>query len=893
MSTGAVMAAVLLFGLLWPTPATGQLFDGLERLPVRWQIAENDCGAKLLNHQIEPTGGHDRRPCEAMTLAAGHGTRLLLEYRITPCHVIDELYATLWLRHAREGGRIGMRVRYPYLRDPHTDQTVTVLVFGSEHRKAGKWEQLRIGNLPRLLRSKEVALRVQYGARADLRGAFVDAVVVDVYSRPGAMTVGLDDVAVERMVPVGSVSVASSRTAAPGQNADRAAEPVPQRLVQTPLPQDRVTKILEHNGEPLAYLRNLGFDAVLLPAPPTDEILREASRARMRLYAPPPSAPDPDYEALLEPVAGWYLGTSLDRATFARVQQEARRIERLPARWQRGTLAAPAEDWSRYGSLSPALVYDLPPTTLGLSAAEQYDYLQDISTRTQHPVQRVIGVQSSPPRGLVAQLNAFANHVGAASVDDYGWQPLWKQSLQALQQCPQAILFRSASSLASGQPVDQKRALALGYVNRWIEAIGPLAVRGRPAGVLRSQGREYHVRRIQWGGTELLLATAAAPPEDADVSDRAATRDVAADETLGIELPPTMANRLVWRLTGMTIERLDFRDAPAGTTIEIARPDTVEILLVSDDPGLGHRIAARLGQSAMPAALDRWQLTTESVLQTRLDWESVVAARMVPPSAVPTEALVAAANTLVQGEPLYRGGDGPGTLRLARRADAWTARSRRPLLEVLRPRVDGRTSVPPLMVPGGVSLQVALMAQLQNGHWSRNLLPHDAFSSPAALAHSGWLHDRRMEAGGEAQVQVTADGPEEGPQRLRMEVVPSAGRDMPGGYAGTALRVRSPAVDCPPDRLMRIATRVRTLGFGGPFQGVLVYDSLGGPEMGVLVRSGDRWQSVELYRHTGAAGPLQVMFEVIGAGEAVIEDVSIRMWDERPLDVPRLRPITP
>ena len=70
----------------------------------------------------------------------------------------------------------------------------------------------------------------------------------------------------------------------------------------------KMTRILEHNGEPLAWVRSLGFDAVLLSSPPDAEILSEAIRSRMLVYAPPPSAPDPELQSLLEPVAAWYIG---------------------------------------------------------------------------------------------------------------------------------------------------------------------------------------------------------------------------------------------------------------------------------------------------------------------------------------------------------------------------------------------------------------------------------------------------------------------------------------------------------------------------------------------------------------------------------------------------------
>ncbi len=869
-------------------PLDAQLFDALEQLPLRWQLAENDCHAKVVKHQIDPTGGHDRGPCEAVTLAAGHGTRLLLEYRISPSHVLDDLQAQLWVRSAQPGVRLGVRVRYPYVHDESSGRTVAAIVFGGTHRQAGKWEKLRIDNLPRRLREKEAAIRVEHGADADLRGAFVDAVLVDVYNQPGMMTIRLDDLSVEQMVPVGSVgvaarpSIADPRLGTPAYAGDAS--------LPAAFASDSITRILEYHGEPLSYLRSLGFDAVLLSQPPTAEILREASRARMLIYAPPPSAPNPDWETLLEPVAGWYLGTSQDRSKLAAVQRESERLAAFPRRWQRATLIAPAEAWSEYAALVPSLVHDLPPTTLGLQPAEEQAYLSDIRARTKRSVQVAVGVQISPPSKLIQQLNAFANHVGASPVDDYGWHGLWLQSMRALQQCPQAIVFRSSSSLASGLPVDQKRALAVGFVNRCIEAISPLVARATPAGAMRCDGANYDAQRLSFGSSELILA-----------STRSATeRNVSTGEVelLRILPPPTMAHRFAWRLTGMTAERLDVANTPQGLAMEISVPDAVEIVLISDDPSLGHRISTRLARLAMPAALDRWQLTSESVFQTRSDWDSLVAAGVVAPAAIPRGLLAGAANTLVDGEPLYRGGDGPGTLRLARRADSWMMRSRARMLTSWQPPAGTRTSFPALLAPGAVPLQVALLAQTQTGQWSRNLLPIGAFRSGRALAHSGWSHDRRIQADSRSRVEVlsavdTGNPSQADDSLLRVEVVSNTDSPLPGGYAGTAVRVRSPAVDCPADRLVRVTANVRTLGFGGAFQGVLVYDSLGGPELGVLVRGADQWQRVEIYRHTAGATPLHVMFEVIGAGEAMIEDVSVQLWDEQPADRRRLRPISP
>ena len=86
---------------------------------------------------------------------------------------------------------------------------------------------------------------------------------------------------------------------------------------------------------------------------------------------------------------------------------------------------------------------------------------------------------------------------------------------------------------------------------------------------------------------------------------------------------------------------------------------------------------------------------------------------------------------------------------------------------------------------------------------------------------------------------------------------------------------------------------VRTLGFGGPHQGLLVYDTVGGQEMGLLVRGRSEWTPVRLYRQTLVDGEVNVMFEVIGAGEATIDEIQLCVWEPRHESPIQMRPIQP
>ena len=88
----------------------------------------------------------------------------------------------------------------------------------------------------------------------------------------------------------------------------------------------------------------------------------------------------------------------------------------------------------------------------------------------------------------------------------------------------------------------------------------------------------------------------------------------------------------------------------------------------------------------------------------------------------------------------------------------------------------------------------------------------------------------------EREVLFADRGTFQGTGALRARVPARAEDALPGGYEGTAIQIRSPSVRVSRGTPIRIDVMVRTLGFGRPHQGVLVYDTIGGQELGVLIR---------------------------------------------------------
>ena len=227
---------------------------------------------------------------------------------------------------------------------------------------------------------------------------------------------------------------------------------------------------------------------------------------------------------------------------------------------------------------------------------------------------------------------------------------------------------------------------------------------------------------------------------------------------------------------------------------------------------------------------------------------------------------------------------------MARRADAWGLRCQWRLSEALMPDWPNPTSSPPMHCDSG-PIQIAWQPLMQADGWGRNLLTTGSFDRGSVFDESRWTFGDRKSQSVQADVAMMTRGTYAGQGALRMTVTPLTDDPLPGGYEGTVIQVRSPSVRIPAGKAFRVDAMVRTLGFGDPHQGVLVYDSIGGQESGILMRGKSNWTPVRLYRQSTNEQEVHVMFEVIGAGEVAVDEVKLQIWEPKPIPLIPLSPI--
>lgn len=885
------LLAMLLFVLPTLGNLRAQIHDSLDTHPPRWNLSDSDCQARVIDQGHLATGGIAGGSCETITMIAGHGTEALLIYPIEPVLPIDDLRANVSVMSAKAGARIGFRIRYPYLRDPETRMAASVIVYGASYKTAGEFASIGVGLIEKPLRLKNIALRNEHGRKADLSDPYVDGIIVNAYGGQGTATVRLDELRVDGMIPVDAGIVTGNvrsddspqgevESRRPGQDVDSQNS---SDRYRTAFPVGKIIRILEHNGEPMSWVRSLGFDAVLLTKPPNVEILSEAIRSQMLVYAPPPSSPDPALESILEPVAGWYLGTgqAMDSRHVEQTKLESDRLRGWPRRWQRPIVGAPSESWRHFAPILDGIVDDLPPRVRGLQPREEVAQMVMMRRQIGDRAETAVAIQSMPPPSLVGQVESIADAIGAPRPSGFHWHAMWLQTMRSLETTPSAILFRSTRSLASGSPLDSQRAMSLSYVNRMVATISPWIATARPMSPPEITGAPYQSARLTSGATELVIITSTASRGSETLAGDGAVID--------IHLTPADAMKTVWRLTHFSAERLQVESSQTGTHVQIVSPDACEIIVLSSDPSVGAQFSRSAQRYARQASLDRWQLATELVQRTEEDWTAAMVAAAVGRRS-PDGLIAAARQTLVGAESIYRSGETGATLRMARRADAWALRSQWRLSESMMPDWPNPTSCPPID-SGATGVQIMWRSLMNEQGWGTNRLTSGGLDDPNLFGPGRWHVGRRMASRALSEVSVVTRGAIDG-GALQATVTPLTDENLPGGYEGTAIQIRSPSVRVPAGRAIRIDAMVRTVGFGGPHQGVLVYDTIGGQEGGVLLRGRSEWIPVRIYRQAVADTDVHVMFELIGAGEAKIDNVRLNVWEPtEPKIGPPFRPI--
>jgi len=863
--------------------------------PLAWSLAESDASPRLTSHERSRETVHRGHACERVMLESMGGTVLRLQATVGPLAAIDEVRCSTWVRSSRPDVRFGLRVQLPAYLSRRTGRPVETIVPGTVSRDADRWERLEVRDVPQALARQLPALRLEHGPDGDLAGAIVTHAVLDLYAGPGAYDVAIDELDVEGAVPVAQRTVHDPLVrpaSAPAAGPAPAAVDPPAGLARGVLEVDGMPffpRSLEHNGEPLAAIADLGFNCVQLAAPASRELLDEARSAGLWVICPPPDIPDVD---LRDPesvpvlrnwdrVIAWDLGRGLAATDVEPLAERTRRLRACDPRAGR-PLVASADSGLRTISRHVDMLV-ARRTVLGTSL-ELDAYLTWLRERPRlarpgTPLMAALATEIDPRAARQAAAIAGVGSRGL-SVDP---ESLCLASCAAVAAGSRGILFSSSSRIDGTDRETAKRAAACREMNLRLEPLEPWAAAGRFAA--DAQASDPEVRAVVMEAARARIVVAWRSGQGAQiVARRYGGGDVPGTAPpLTILVPGVPEAHRAWEVAPGGLRPLTQRRVTGGMAVTLDSFLTHALVLVSGDPAATGHVQERLGELApvelvSARALAGIGLADAAELLGRLPPQAFTG----PPPVAAGPMLAAADRLAADGEALAASEPGEGVGRL-RRAAAIAGQFERRIWEngVL---ADGSMVASPLAVAdSALADQWRFVAARAAAAAGQELLRGGGMEGIEDLAGNGWRHFALPQSELRTAVEIVRQSPAAGSGALRLSAAAADAQAPPVVVETPPVWVTTPPLDIPPGTLVEISAQVRVPEpIAGSVDGLLVFDSLGGPALAERVARTSDWRRLVLHRIApadGAAEPLVVTFALTGLGTAEIDEVSIRPLD--------------
>ena len=255
--------------------------DSLEGPTTSWNLGETDSTIHVLEHARVRHPVHSGRWAEKFYLTSAGGSFAYVTTPIEMASVIEELSFSLWIRADRTGMQLAARVVLPRSIDPDTGKALTLKVYGDSYQNVGRWQQLFLEQVLQKVRRQTRIAQSGHSGKVDFREAYVDRIMINLHGGNGKTSAYIDDLTIHGLISQKNKSLISADQLAP---IDLLFDPKPRPNKNQFGP--AVPRVIQYQGEPFAFLQNLGFNGILLPSPPTEQQRRDASKHHLWLLAP-------------------------------------------------------------------------------------------------------------------------------------------------------------------------------------------------------------------------------------------------------------------------------------------------------------------------------------------------------------------------------------------------------------------------------------------------------------------------------------------------------------------------------------------------------------------------------------------------------------------------------
>ncbi len=863
-----------------------------------------DVEARVSEHARVRGEAHRGEGCERITVEVDRGSSLRFRQAFGPAAVIDELAVSLWIRSNRPGVRLLLRVELPHTADAATGRPLAVTLPGDAGESLDRWERLTIRNPAELLRSRLPALRAEHGTEVDLTAAVATGVVLELSSGPGSYQLAVDDleaeglVLVERSAPAAAAAATASATLPDGgvrpvsheQPAEAASDP-PAGIHRGVLEVGGMPffpRFIDHHGEPLELLARLGFNGIRLNEPASGELLDEARQAGMWIACPPPSLPDvdlrdpaslPAFSPRWNRVLLWDLGEGLAEADAAELAERARRVKTCDLRPGRPVIASADSSLrtiSRHVDLLVARRRVLG-TSLELSNYLEWLRQRPRLARPGTPIMATLATEIDPD--TAAQAEGLSGHGAAGLAVNAG--SLRLASLSAVAAGVRGLFFRSLHRIDQADPETRSRAAAAWQNNLDLSILEPWAAAGRFASTATTSDPEVKAVVLEAVRARMVVVWRSA--QGSQVSARPYRGDLPDDDgPVSLLVPGVPEAHQAWLVAAGGLRPIKQKRVTGGVSVALEPFRGQGFVLFSGDPAITGSVQRRLQEIARVRLSAARELASVSMARS----SALIAG--LPPAAIgqlPATAMLARAGQEARTGEAVLATDPSSATEAFETAAAISGQFTRLVWERGVVATGSMVAGPLSASEGTIGSHWQFVETLAMTRPGEALLEGGSMERIEDLADAGWRHFKLPTDEIQTSVEVMQTGSRSHGNCLQLRAAAVNEDDPPVVVETPPVWITTPPLNPPEGRLVEIRARVRVpADIAGSADGLLVFDSWGGPALAERVGPTKQWRMLTLYRIApprSDAGesppPLVVTFAMTGLGKAFLDDVSVRV----------------
>lgn len=880
----------------WAFSGQAYAFAGNPQEPRRdlatanWRFLRADCDVPMSRWQIRPVDWSDQladtRQALRIEFTNGHGSELLVVSEPEPALIIDELnfHVRCWSDHPG----IGLMVRavLPETQNPDGSGPMTVMIAGPTTNVVGQWSELSFdengeSQLAREFQRQLWGLRRQLGQHLSAQNAYVDQVILNLYSGPGSQKVYVEPPRVsgfaQRLQPNNQIGnpIIHDPAVKLTSHQQEVREPALVRRNGTVFEHQGepfLPKIVQHNGEPLAALAALGFNTVQLTSTATDFQLQEARDLRLWLICPPPASIGiKPINTQFDRVLAWSLGEKLGEAELLTTQQRCHDLRLHDFRSDRPLVASVVGDWLGYSQILDAMIIQQPTWGSDFPLHRLREWVHEVRESLGNRIPIWVDLTTETPASLTRQAIAMTSQAPPTPCEPQRYE---YATLQAIAGGARAIRCQSRTRLDATDPVSRLRAINLEWLNRKLNQLEPWLVGGTVMGDVPSGQANLQITSLKTNRAQLLICQPSTGNEAWVVG------DIDEQQVVFRDIYSAVADR-GYLLADYGLIPINYSgQGVEANQIQLERVGSSATVVMTQDPLVINRLSASYQvESRRPLTDLRLELTQHWLVVSQLVNNQLNQMGQIVPAA--TSALDDATVLVNRAGTLMRDGSPITAIQQLQAAERKLAIVRRELIAAARQQFSTRSSVPLTTHFSFLPLHWQLLQRTREVTWQANGLAGGDFENLEHLLAVGWENSRSSDNGIKTLVELSSQAMVAGEFGLKLEAQSLAGSTSL--VHSTPLKISSAPVTMASGKLYRIHGWVNvSQTITGSREGLVIYDSVAGRDLGLRVSQTNGWEEFTLYRSTIEPTAMRLSFHLTGLGTVLLDEVTVTAMDLPP-----------